>query len=154
MKAAKFTRSDDISASVPVEPPLSLSILVASSGDAVVNAARNRGAFVAECFVRYALLHVIGFSGKDHQGLVLRLPAKAGDGAIVAAHVEAAVDAQLRLDSAIGRKIRLQSRVRSCFHETKPKHRSRNAEDHIVSGKLLSEVRLSQRASFSVSFDP
>ena len=33
MKAAKFTRSDDISASVPVGPPLSLTILVASSGD-------------------------------------------------------------------------------------------------------------------------
>jgi len=43
----------------------------------------------AEEFVGDTHLHVVSLTGKDHQRFVLRLPAKAADGAIVAVMIEA-----------------------------------------------------------------
>src|SRR5439155_24132403 len=45
-------------------------------------------------FVGDAHLHVVGLTGEDHQRLVLRLPAKTADGAIVSVVVEGAANPQ------------------------------------------------------------
>ena len=67
MKAAKFTRSDDICRCCARGAAVVVSILVASSGDPLYTQPATARAFVAERLVRYALLDVIGFAGKDHQ---------------------------------------------------------------------------------------
>ena len=54
----------------------------------VVDTASHGRAFVDERFIRHSLLDVISFAGKDHQRLVLRLPAEASDRAVVAAGIE------------------------------------------------------------------
>src|SRR6266576_7188570 len=46
-------------------------------------------------FVGDADLHVVGLTGEDHQRLVLRLPAKTADGAIVSVVVEGAANPQI-----------------------------------------------------------
>ena len=50
-------------------------------------------AFVGKELVRYPLLDIVSLARKDEQRLVLRLPAKAGYGTVVAAAIEFAGDA-------------------------------------------------------------
>ncbi len=64
MKAAKFTRSDDISAAVPVVLPFDLGGVFRGS---VEHAACGGSALIAERLIRDALLNVIGFTREDHQ---------------------------------------------------------------------------------------
>ena len=68
-------------------------------------AARSGVAFVGEELVGDALLDVVGFAGEDQQGFVLRLPAEAGDGTIVAGVIGSARDTELSFCSGIGSSI-------------------------------------------------
>ena len=56
-----------------------------------------------ENFIGDTHLHVVGLAGKQFQRLVLRLPAEAGDGAIIAVVIESAADAEVIV--GIGRLI-------------------------------------------------
>ena len=53
---------------------------------------------MGEQFVANAHLHVVGFTGKDVQRFILRLPAETADGAIVAVVVESAGNAKTVVD--------------------------------------------------------
>src|SRR5207253_4422355 len=57
-------------------------------------AAGRDGALAREQLAGDALLDVVGLAGKDEERLVLRLPAEAGDGPVVAVMVEPAADAE------------------------------------------------------------
>ena len=52
-------------------------------GQTVLNAACDCRALIAEGLVRYTLLDVVGFPGKNHERLVLRLPAETSYGAVI-----------------------------------------------------------------------
>ena len=149
MKPAKFTRSDDICRCCA----RGAAIVIHLGGifrRSVVHAARDGRAFVAECFVRYSLLDVVGLAGKDHQRFVLRFPAEPSDRAVVAAGVENAADTELRFDPPVRGQVGLQGRVRSGFHQTEPKGWSGNSENHVAIGQLPGEIRLLQSTSFSI----
>jgi hypothetical protein len=153
MNAAKFTISDDISDTVPsVVPKLGLlefwfKMLVASSGDPLktqpATALRSLGKFSLET----PMLHVVSLSGKNQERLVLRFPAETSDRPVVAAGVEDALNLERRSGRSGRRKIGLQSGVGRGFHQAQPKQRRRDAENHIVGGKRVCEVRLRQRAA-------
>src|SRR5439155_21762713 len=57
-------------------------------------AAGRDGALAREQLAGDALLDVVGLAGKDEERLVLRLPAEAGDGPVVAIVVEPAAYAE------------------------------------------------------------
>ena len=114
---------------------------------AVQLAARIAFPLVGEIVVGDALLDIVGFAREDHQGLVLGLPAKSGDGAVVAVAVEASGDAQRPLLLRVGRQSGLETRIRNGFHQSESEGRRGYAENNVVRGDRGRKVRLLDVAS-------
>src|ERR1043166_2784592 len=96
---------------------------------------------IREQLVRDTLLHVIGFAGKDHQGLVLRLPAEARHCAVVTVPVLMAGDPEWLRDAYI----REDGGVIKRFDQARSEGWSRDAENDL--GQVSSEIRLADRAA-------
>ena len=124
MNAEKLTISDDISDTVPDGRVVIWAIRIAVQhvarilGRRIEHAARHSAAFVRKQFIRYALLNVVGFAGEHRQRLVLRLPAEARDGAVVAAGIETAANAKLRSRGLRGRQVSQQRGIRRVLHQS------------------------------------
>src|SRR6478736_6488668 len=76
-----------------------------------------------------ALFHVVGFTGKNHQRLVLRLPAKTGDRSIIAVPIESATGPKR---AGISGSIVQQCCLVNVFDQTSPENRRRDTEDDVV----------------------
>src|SRR5689334_18645823 len=113
----------------------------------VEHAAKDGVALIAKYIVCNALLHVGSLAGKNQQRLVLRLPAEARDGPVIAAGIETPKDAQPRLDGGVRGKIGLQCAVRSVLHKAEPKGRRGDPEYNVVVGKLPRKIFLRQTAA-------
>src|SRR5258708_39227603 len=113
----------------------------------IENAPRYRGPLIFEYFVGHALFHVIGFARKDLKRFVLGLPAEASNGAIVAGGIEPSADPERAPLRGGGRQVGLQRSVRRILYQPEAEDWSRDSEDHVAGGKLLSEVRLCQVAT-------
>jgi hypothetical protein len=107
-------------------------------------AARDRFdvTLVGKELVGDAHLDEVGFAGEHQQGLVLRLPAKSGDGAVIATAIELSGDAQVRFQRRICREIRLEREVGYEFDEPETESGRGDAENDIVFSELRCEVRL------------
>ena len=106
-------------------------------------------AFGREDLVGYALFHVVGFAREDGEGLVLRLPAKAGDAAVIAVAVHSAANAEL-VFLRIGRKVRENRAVGNRFDQPSPKQRCGDAERGVVLGCGGGEIGLRELASHGI----
>ena len=152
MNAAKFTTSEDISDSVPMPVP-KLGLLafwfsrLVELRRPVKHASRDGAALVGKTLVRYSLLDVVSLSCKNQERLVLRFPAEAGDGAVIAAGVEDSANFQRRSGRCRGGKVSLQSSVGRGLHQAKTKQRSRGAENHVAGGKRGGKIGLRQGAA-------
>ena len=112
-------------------------------------AARREVALVREGFVGDALLDVVGFAGEDQQGFILRLPAEASNGPVVARAIGNATDAVLSLGVGVGGSI--GGSEASEISSTSPSQRgSGNAEDDVVLRDSGGEVRLRIDAARSI----
>src|ERR1700731_1123730 len=100
-------------------------------------------------FVGDAHFHVVSLTGEDHQRLVLGLPAKTADGAIVSVVIERTADAKTIV--CLGRAIGPQGRVVNVCHQSRSKHRCGNAEDDVVCRPRSIKAGLLQAAAAGVS---
>src|SRR5450432_634366 len=101
-----------------------------------------------EGLIADALFHVVCLTGKDQQRLVLRLPAKAADGAVIAVVIERTAGAE---GTSIGGRIGQQRCIVNVLHQARAKGRRRDAEDHVVGGHCLGKAGLRDIAGASVS---
>src|SRR5439155_9990647 len=127
---------------------------------AIENAARCFVTFVGKQLVGYAHLHVVGFAGKYLQGLVLCLPAKPGDGAIVSAGVgtsagaksiRTTADSEIALAVGVRTHLREDGRLRNRLDQAAAKYWSRNAEDEVSTVRGSLKVRLRKVATLGVA---
>src|SRR5258708_22200392 len=109
----------------------------------------RQGAILRKQFVGDAHFHVVSLTGKDHQRLVLGLPAKTAYGAIVSVVIERTADAQTIV--CLGRAIGPQGRVVNVCHQSRAKHRCGNAEDDVVCHPRSIKAGLLQPATAGVS---
>src|SRR5258708_7559299 len=105
-------------------------------------AASLRFTGIREKLVGDSLLDVIGLASENGQRFVLRLPAEASDGAVIAAAVLVAGNAELTLGIQIGVLKGENGGVRNHLHQARAKSGSRNPEDDVIVGKLWAEVSL------------
>src|SRR6185437_11472392 len=103
--------------------------------------------FLRERLIADALLNVVGFAGEDQERLVLRLPAKTSDGAVVAVTVESAAGAER---SAVVSSVVEQRGFINVFHQSRAKCRSGDTENDIARGLRLGKTRLSKVAGARV----
>jgi len=103
-------------------------------------------AFVGELLVADAHFHAAGFGGKLDQRLVLRLPAKARDGAVVGTAIEMAADAERGLLRRVGLQVGDERRLVNVLDESRTEHRRWNASAEIVEPVHLIEIRLRHAA--------
>src|SRR5882757_5078594 len=94
-----------------------------SSTRTAVTVFSRQWAVLLEEFVADAHLHVVSLARKDHQRFVLRLPAKAADGAVIAVMVEATGNA--KRVARLGCLIVQQGGVVDVRHQARAKHRRR-----------------------------
>ncbi len=113
-----------------------------------------------EELVADAHLDVVGLAREEKQRLVLGLPAKARDGAVVAVHVGRAVerdavrpaaDAERALAGSVRGLIRHDRTVRDLLDQAGPEDRGGNPEDQIARAGLGREVRLPDAAPARVA---
>jgi hypothetical protein len=88
------------------------------------------------------LLDVIGLASEDRQRFILSVPAEARDGAVIAAAVLVAGNAELALDTQVGVLEGEDGGVRNHLDQAGAKDGSRNSEDHVTVGNLWGEVSL------------
>ena len=96
------------------------------------------------------MLDVVSLSHKNQQRLVLRFPAEASDGAVIAAGVEDTANFQRRSGRLRGRQVGLQSGVGRGLNQAQAKQGRGGAENHIVGGKSGGKVGLRQGAARGV----
>src|SRR5436309_8768532 len=83
----------------------------------IEDASQNGRSLVGKKLVGNSLLDVGCFAGKNQQRFVLCLPAKAGNGPIIATCIEAACDAKGRFERAVCGKVALQRAIRRVFYK-------------------------------------
>ena len=93
---------------------------------------------------------VVGLAGENLERFVLRLPAEAGDGAVVAAVVGMAGDAEAAFERRNWRHVGEDGRVRNIFDQAGAEDGSGDAEDHVAELIHLLEIRLGHHATFGV----
>src|SRR5579872_2798468 len=102
-----------------------------------------------EDLVGDAHLDIIGLARKHRDGLVLRLPAKAGDGAVVTAAVGTPGDAKRGARRSGCRLMRQDLAILDRFDQAEAKHLQRNPERDIMLPHLLFEIRLNETARWN-----
>ena len=85
-----------------------------------------------EKFVGDSHLHVVGFTGKHGEGLVLCLPAKAGNGSVIAAAVGMTGYSKRRALQGSGVVMREDFTVLDRFNQSETEHRQRNTKREIA----------------------
>src|SRR5207245_3189274 len=119
---------------------------------------QTRGRFVAfrlEELVRHALFDVVRLTRKDHEGLVLRLPAEPRDAAVIAARVGPARSMSIwssanshgRTTRTRRRQVGHDRRVRDLLDQAGAEYRRWDAKDQIIAGRRAPEVWLGQDTS-------
>src|SRR5689334_609432 len=93
--------------------------------------------------IAYALLHVVGFTSKNHQRLILRLPAEAGDRSVIAVPIESATGPKR---AGISGGIVQQRCLVNVFDQTSPENRRRDTEDDVVCRLGLGKAGLGKAA--------
>ncbi len=111
---------------------------------------RRIGAFVGEQLVGHADFDVVGLAGENFQRFVLRLPAEARDGAVVAAVVGMAGDAELLLESGISSHVGEDGGIGNIFDQAGAESGSGNAEDDVAELIHLLEVGLGHDAALGI----
>ncbi len=120
-------------------------------GSGIVKAGGGRiVAFVGEVLVGDAHFDVVGLAGENLQRFVLRLPAEAGNGAVVAAVVGMAGDAELAFERGVGSHVGENGRIWDVLDESGAEDGSGNAEDDVTELIHLLEIRLGHHAAFGV----
>ena len=105
---------------------------------------------IREDFIRDALLYVVGFAGENQERFILRLPAKACNGSIVAATVLAAANTETLLRIVIRILVGKDGGIRDRFNEARSKGGCRDSENDVVRRELRTEIRLRDRTSIRV----
>jgi hypothetical protein len=106
---------------------------------------------VGKCLAGDALLDIVGLAREDQQRLVLCLPSKSRDCAVIAAGVELSRrDAEGRLWTRDIGRVGLKISVWNILNQSGSERRCRNAEDDVVLRDRLGEIRLRDIAAHSV----
>src|SRR5581483_9455117 len=105
------------------------------------------GAFISEQFIGDSHLDVGGFPGKHQHRLVLGLPAEFGDGAVIAAGIEATGNAKRAFGRAEGGKVVPENVLRCVLNKSFTEGGNGNTERNIVVLELGRKVRLLQGAT-------
>src|SRR5579872_502325 len=110
------------------------------------DASRSRHLLIVEELIGQAQFDIGGFSGKEQQGLVLRLPAEFAHGAVVWIMIEMAVNRSTQRTCCGGNAVQvgLKGGFRSVFHQSQAKSRRGSTENHIVKRALGGKIRLRQ----------
>src|SRR5215468_9875230 len=96
--------------------------------------------------VRNSHFHVVGFTRKHGDGLVLRFPSEASYGAVVAAAIRMARDPERRTQLCGGIMLGKNFPVLNGFDQPQTGHLQRNAKSQIASSQFCFKIRLCQRA--------
>src|SRR5262249_16288991 len=104
--------------------------------------ARRLVALLLEELVADAHLDVVRLPREEEQRLVLRFPAEAADGPVVAVPVGTTADAEGVFGGDVGGLVGDDRAAGNLLYESQPERRGGNPEDHVV-GRLRGEVLLS-----------
>src|SRR5215813_12658106 len=94
--------------------------------------------------IRHARFHVVGFAGKNHDRLVLRLPAKPRDRSIISASVRHSNDAQVFSRCRSRRMARHDFSILYAVQNSQSKDLQGDSESRIPAPEFLFKVRVGQ----------
>jgi len=112
---------------------------------------RRIGAFGLEEFVGDAHFDVVGFASENLERFILGFPAETSDGAVIAAVIGMAGDAERGLGLSVRGHVSEDGGVGDIFDQARAESGRGNAEDQIVLALHLREVGLGHDAAGSVA---